>query len=177
MGYSTRYLGRLRIEPVLNDAEVEWLRAYARTHRPFHPTDPYAVPMNPGAEHLTDPEAQRLPGGGYMLPAADVIGLLRCDWRPCVQGCCLVWDKAEKSNTAQQELTYLVDHFLRPGALAADDGRADFADFTFDHHVDGIIAAERGDTGELFLLVAESDEVTRRVLVPGDTQGWAESWG
>ncbi len=37
MGYSTTYLGRLRIEPALNEAEVEWLRAYAKTHRPFTP--------------------------------------------------------------------------------------------------------------------------------------------
>ncbi len=34
MGYSTTYLGRLRIEPALNEAEAEWLRAYAMTHRP-----------------------------------------------------------------------------------------------------------------------------------------------
>lgn len=174
MGYSTTYLGRLRIEPALNEAEVEWLRAYAMTHRPFHPTDPYAVPMNPGAEHLTQPGTRRLPGGGYALPLAQVTGLPRCDWQPCVQGCCLGWERVEKSNTAQRELTYLLDHFLRPGARAAADGRADFAEFTFDHHVHGTIAAERDDTGELFLLLARGDRIIRHVLVPGAAQGWSE---
>ena len=41
------------------------------------------------------------------------------------------------------------------------------AKFTFDHVVHGIIAAERYDTDEHFLIVAESNEVFTRVLVPG----------
>lgn len=172
MGFSTAYLGRLDIEPRLNAQEVEWLRAYARTHRPFHPDDPYAVPMNPGAEHLHHPASSPLPGGGYALPSGPVTGLDRCDWQPCVDGCCLVWDKVEKSNAAARELRYLVDHFLRPDAHAATDGRDDFAPFTFDHHVSGVIAAERDDTRELFLVVADDNSIEERTLVPGDPQWW-----
>lgn len=48
MGFSTRYLGRLDIEPRLNPAEVEWLCAYAELDRRYF-TDPYEVPMNPRA--------------------------------------------------------------------------------------------------------------------------------
>ena len=50
MGYQTSYLGRLDIEPPLNDAEVEWLTAFHHTSRDLHPHDPYEVPMHPRAE-------------------------------------------------------------------------------------------------------------------------------
>lgn len=172
MGYSTEYLGRLDVRPRLNDAEIEWLRCYARTHRPFHPDDPYAVPMNPSAEYRDHPDVQPLPGGGAVLPNRPVQGLDRCDWVPCLDGCCLSWHKVEKSNSAVRELGYLIDHFLRPGAHAAADGRADFAAFTFDHIVSGVIAAERNDTRELFLIVAEDNRIETRTLVRGDPMPW-----
>lgn len=84
-----------------------------------------------------------------------------------------MWVSVEKSNTAQQELTYLIEHFLQPGARAQQDGRADFADFTFDHVVSGTVAAVRDDTRELFLLVAKDNTIRRVVLVPGDPVPWA----
>ena len=40
MGVSTTFMGRLDIEPRLNSAEVEWLRAYAELDR-WYFTDPY----------------------------------------------------------------------------------------------------------------------------------------
>ncbi|MEI2778158.1 MAG: hypothetical protein V9G19_19765 [Tetrasphaera sp.] len=172
MGFSTSYLGRLDIEPRLNNAETEWLRAFRRTQRAFHPDDPYAVPMHPSAEHRTHPLTKPAPGGGWCWPGHGQTGLPRCDWEPCVDGCCLVWSGGEKSNTAAMELTYLVERFLRPQARASTDGRDDFAEFTFDHHVDGIIAAERGDTRELFLIVARDNVITTQVLIPGDSDPW-----
>lgn len=167
MGYSTTYLGRLDIEPALNAAEIEWLRAFTCTDRVLHPDDPYAVPMNPGAECLTEPPVAR-PDDAQPPFATTVEALARCDWLPCVEGCCLSWDGIEKSRAGVIEVQYLIDHFLRPEAHAAADGRADFEHFTFDHHVCGVVAAERSDTRELFLLVAEDNTVAVRTLVAGD---------
>lgn len=172
MGYSTTYLGRLDITPRLNDAETTWLRAFRRTQRAFHPDDPYAVPMHPSAEYLTNPLATRDGGDCWSWPSAGASGLPRCDWEPSVDGSCLHWSEVEKSNTAVSELSYLIDHFLRPHALASTDGRADFAPFTFDHRVDGTIAALRGDSRELFLIVAVNNQITTRTLVPGDPEIW-----
>lgn len=169
MGFNTSYLGRLDIAPRLNPAEVEWLRAFRLTERALHPKDPYAVPMHPRAawsEHLA-----ALRDGGREQPR-DVVGLWRCDWEPCVEGCCLRWATTEKSNHAVQELGYLIDHFLRPGAEASRDGRPDFGEFTFDHVVSGVVAAERDDTRELFLIVADRNELSTRVLVRGDPMPW-----
>lgn len=167
MGFSTHYLGRLDIIPPLNDAEVEWLCAFRETERGFHPDDPYAVPMHPRAEVFEHPECA-LPGGGWVITAKPRVGLSRCDWEPCLQGCCLVWREVEKSNSAVEELAYLIDHFLRPGAHAQRDGRDDFAAFTFDHVVSGVIVAERNDSRGLFLIVADNNALSTQVLVPGD---------
>jgi hypothetical protein len=160
MGFSTAYLGRLDIEPALNREEVEWLRSFARAaHR--DPTDPYSVPMNPGAAPLVDHAESRV------RSTRTSAGLWRCDWQPCPDGCCLTWQEVEKSNDASRELRYLVDHFLRPGAHARTDTRDDFAAFTFDHVVNGTIAAERGDNRELFLIEARDNEIAERTLIPG----------
>ncbi|WP_109473304.1 hypothetical protein [Ornithinimicrobium cavernae] len=76
------------------------------------------------------------------------------------------WVDIEKSNSAVHELQYLIDHFLRPGALAADDGRDDFSDFTFDHVVSGTIAARRQD-GWLYLIQCRDNAISEETLVPG----------
>lgn len=165
MGYSTRYLGRLDIEPRLNPHEATWLRAFQRTHRGLHPDDPYAVPMNPGAEAIGHPLVQESVPGVMIIPTGGP-GLDTCDWAPCVSGCCLQWREIEKSNHATEQLQYLIDHFLRPGALSASDGRDDFEPFTFDHTVSGIIAAQRQD-GWLYLIRAEDNDLEEITLVPG----------
>ena len=159
MGYQTSYLGRLDIEPPLNDAEVEWLTAFHHTSRDLHPHDPYEVPMHPRAER------SEVDGIGPS-PDLHAAALRFCDWGPTPNGMCLRWHEADKSNGALRELSYLIEHFLRPGARASTDGRADFEEFTFDHVVSGVIAAERSD-GRLTLLVAEDNELREMVLVPG----------
>ena len=168
MGHSTRYLGRLDINPVLSEPEIEWLRAYAELHDPA--SRGYDVPLNPRAasadearrtgttaEDVDDPQV-RTPWG-------------RCDWRPCVQGCCLNWREVVKSNNAAQWLTHLVDHFLCADGLARG-ARDDFEDFTFDHVVNGVIAAERSDTRELYLIRAVDNVITTETLVRGDPWDW-----
>lgn len=62
--------------------------------------------------------------------------------------------------------------FLRPHGTASKDGRADFAPFIFNHRVDGTIAALRGDSRELFLIIADNNDITTRALVAGDPELW-----
>ncbi len=182
MGFSTKYLGRLDIEPRLNESEVEWLRAFAAIDR-RHYTEPYEVAMNPRAVQIErlqcdeagedrpdpDPFTSLVPLDGSPYP--------NLDWKPCPDGCCLVWDGTEKSRMAEASLQYLIDHFLRPGALAHTDRRPDFERFTFNHVVNGVIAAERDDTRELFLIVCEHNTIRRQTLVPPDLMEWdLPSW-
>lgn len=170
MSHSIRFLGHLVVEPGLNPEETAWLRAYQRTRRWLHPDDPYAVPKNPVAE--VD-ELRRRPPSAVApdLPAGPVVGLEHCTWQPSADGHRLLWAGDDVAGHALVELRYLVDHFLRPGALAAADGREAFAPFTFDHVVSGIVAAGRDD-GRLSLVLADDNELTELVLVPGLADRW-----
>ena len=164
MGYSTHYLGRLDITPVLREPEIEWLRAYAELIDPG--AHGYDLPPNPRAERVD--RARRSRTSPVQPPEPEIPtpwGM--CDWKPCVEGCCLRWSEVEKSNNAVPWLEHLVDHFLRPDGLARGAG-ADFEDFTFDHVVNGVIAAERGDTRELYLIRAVDNVITTETLVAGD---------
>ncbi|HZG94800.1 MAG TPA: hypothetical protein VEZ46_08815, partial [Mycobacteriales bacterium] len=58
-------------------------------------------------------------------------------------------------------------HFLRPGALASTAGLPGFERFTFDHECSGVVAARREDTGRLWLIVVEDNDVREEERVPG----------
>ncbi|WP_446663704.1 hypothetical protein [Flexivirga sp. B27] len=173
MGFSTKYLGRLDIEPPLNDAEADWLRAFVAIDR-RHYTGPYEVAMNPRALEFARSQQQSDDEGDAFksLVPRDGTPYPHLDWAPCPTGCCLAWDGTEKSRMAEESLQYLIDHFLRPGAHARLDGRPEFEHFTFNHVVSGIIAAERDDTRELFLIVCEDNTIRRELLVRPDPAPW-----
>lgn len=176
MGYGTNFLGHLEVTPPLNDAEADWLRAFAEIDR-RHYSDPYDVAMNPrvvaqegsrGArprdESTPDPFASLSPRDGTPYP--------HLDWVPCGDGCCLRWNGTEKSRMALEWLEYLTDHFLRPGAHARSCGTPEFEHFTFDHQVNGMLAGERDDTGELFLIRARDSTFDVETLVPPRWYPW-----
>lgn len=75
--------------------------------------------------------------------------------------------RSEKSNDAVEALTFLVEHYLGPDARAKDSDNSDFAAFTFDHRLDGVIVGEREDTDELFLVGVQDNTFRHETLVPG----------
>ncbi len=163
MGYSTTYIGHLDITPPLNAAEVEWLIAFAEWRGGPH-GDVFRVPMNPRAEwSLAIKEA----GGSFSSSDPEDLPRRATDWRPCHDGCRLEWDKVEKSNDAIPSIRYLIDHFLGTAAMARDAGGDDFAAFTFDHVLNGVIAAYRDDTEELFLIRAKNNRLSHKTVVQG----------
>ncbi|WP_404389640.1 hypothetical protein [Humibacillus xanthopallidus] len=166
------------------------MTAYAMVDR-RHFTDPYEVPMNPRAlvveqerqrnearmvrgarprkrgrrPDVRDPFTTLTPGDGSPYP--------HLDWTPCTDGCCLQWDsRTEKSRMAEAWLQYLIDRFLRPGAIARTSDKPDFDPFTFDHVVNGLLAATRDDTRELWLIRAVDNEITTEQLVAPDVMPW-----
>ncbi len=162
MGMQTRYLGALTITPPLCQEEVVWLRAHQRTNFSLHPDDPYPAAMNPTAERT-----QAFANGSRAASRPSHLRRPRwVDWAPNLDGTHLCWQEADKSNTPIPQIEYLIDHFLKPGAHASRDGRADFAPFTFDHVVSGVMAAERSD-GRLYLIEAEENIVREVVLIRG----------
>ncbi len=161
MGYDTEYLGHLTVTPPLNPAEVEWLSGFADWGA-LPDGDPFRLPMNPRAE-LAQACADR--GGALGQPRMVPTGIQ--DWRVCTHGDRITWQRREKSNDATAVLRFLVEHYLGPGARAKDCGREGFEEFTFDHRLDGVLAACRDDTDELFLIVVEDSVIDTETLVPG----------
>lgn len=155
-------IGRLRINPPLNQAELEYLIAFAESRRWQRAGGPYAVPDHPLAEcgdALAEcGDIERDPAA-YGVPALGQPGLLCC-WRPDPGGATLI-PVAPPASTAVcagagaadelvHWLAYLRDHFLAPGARAA--GLGAFAGFSFDHLLNGAVAVFRADTGRLGLV-------------------------
>lgn len=97
--------------------------------------DAFSLPMNPRAEL---PAAFDRNGGS--LPTSHAIPYGVRDWVVCEHGDHLRWRRAENSNDAVRALQFLVRHYLGRDALAKESGHPDFAEFTFDHRLDGVIA-------------------------------------
>ncbi len=165
MGFSTQYLGYLTITPSLNPAEVEWLSGFADWGA-LSDGDPFHLPMNPRAAL-----AAAFADGGGTMPSLHEVPRGVHDWRVSTDGERISWRRMEKSNDAVGTLRFLVGHYLGPEALARNHGGRDFAEFTFDHRLDGVLAAERDDTDELLLITVVDSDVRTRVLVPG-SQWW-----
>lgn len=165
MGDNTEYLGHLTITPRLNPAEVQWLLGFA-DWAGGPGADPFSLPMNPRAELAH----ARTHGSGAVPPHSRIPWGVS-DWQVSFHGDRLRWSRAEKSHDAVATLEFLADHFLGPAALAKQSTNPDFADFTFDHRLDGVIAGCREDTDELFLLWVENSVVTWETVVPG-TPPW-----
>lgn len=159
MGYRTDFIGYIEIEPPLNTAEHQYLSAFSRSRRCTRTGGPYAVPGNPYAEDEAAYVDVNLPPEGQ--PG------LWCDWMPTGEGAALHVEGREKFYQPVEWLTYLIEHFLKPGAHASRSNEPWFADFNFDHRLDGMVVACRNDTCEIFAIRVDRNNVTRSVLWPG----------
>lgn len=168
MGYTTDFIGHISIDPPLNRAEQHYLAALGQSRRYDRAGGPYAVPYNPAAER--DEPVADIDAYNSVAPGQPS---LWCQWQPSWGGAALAFDGGEKFYAATAWLSYLIEHFLAPGAHAQSSGLACFAEFTFDHVLNGIIAANRRDTGRLYLIVVKDNEVSERTLVPGESE-WPE---
>ncbi len=166
MGYTTDFVGHVLVDPPLNEAEAGYLRAFAATRRWDRPGGPYVV--------LDHPLASDDPGDdvdAHNRPPPGQPGLW-CDWVPCLDGHCLAYNGREKFYRPVEWMRYVIDHFLRPGAIASGSGLPCFDGFTFNHSCNGVVAGARRDTAEVFLIEVRDNSVTRRVLVPGMADDW-----
>lgn len=160
MGFNTDFVGHVMIDPPLNAAETEYLTAFNRTRHWDRHQGPYVVldhPMSPDPHDHSDAYNRPAPGQPELW----------CRWIPCLDGHCLTWDGHEKPYQMTQWLSYLIDTFLRPEAAASSSGDSLFQDFSFDHVCNGVVAGSRRDTGRLYLIWVDGNEVEEETLMPG----------
>ena len=162
MGYPTDFIGHIDIEPALNADEIAYLTAFTESRRFTRPGGPYDVPGNPRAEQAGDFDPHL-----YNQPSQGQPGLW-CAWEACWEGCCLAYDGSEKFYGAATWLTYLIDHFLKPGALASRSADDRFAGFSFDHALDGMVVGCRRDNKQLFAITVKKNRVREEILRRAD---------
>jgi hypothetical protein len=69
----------------------------------------------------------------------------------------LEWDGGEKFYESAEWMKYLIDQFLRPGAVA--EGQPGFEAFTFDHVCNGVIEAQGEDPDDKWKLIVTDNVV------------------
>lgn len=148
MGYTTEFTGQVKVEPPLNPSEIDYLRQFAATRHMKRARGPYYV----GTDEADVSDQNNPPAG---QPG------LWCSWEPTDDGTAIEWNEMEKFYDAQEWMRYLVDHFLKPDAYACGDVAPQFANFTFDHVVNGTIDAEGEERDDVWQLVVTDNIVTR----------------
>lgn len=157
MGYTTTFGGAFIIEPPLNEHEVKYLQAFNATRRMKRTKGQYYVDgmgfkgqdhEDDVLEYNTSPDGQ--PG-------------LWCAWTVSDDGTRIMWDECEKAYNMGEWLVYIIDHFIKPGAVtSATDVQLDqpqFLPFTYDHVVNGTVTAAGEDPGDLWVLMVEDNVV------------------
>ncbi|MEV7025544.1 hypothetical protein [Kitasatospora sp. NPDC093558] len=152
MGYTTDFTGRIAVEPPLNEQEIAYLRKFAETRRMDREKGPYYVDGTGYAGQGHDPDIR-----DFSKPPAGQPGLW-CQWEPTDDGAAIQWNGHEKFYDSPEWMTYLVDHFLKPGAHA--QGEPGFEDFTFDHVLDGVIDAQGEESWDTWQLTVRDNEVS-----------------
>ncbi|MEV6403971.1 hypothetical protein AB0M58_13635 [Streptomyces bobili] len=135
MDFSAPPTGTLTVSPPLNPQEIAFLRSFSASRRMRRREGPYSTREDVPYDDLGPVD--------YNRPHEGQPGL-SCNWEPTDDGAGIRWDGSTSFDHADEWLQYIVDHFLRPGAVAqhlADSSQrpdqVDFSAFTFDHHVNG----------------------------------------
>lgn len=154
MGYTTDFWGEVQISPPLNQAEIDYLNKFNQTRRMDRQRGPYFVDGTGSYGQNHDADIR-----DFNRPPTGQPGLW-CQWVPSMDGTAIEWDGGEKFYESDKWMAYLIDHFLKPGAQAQHSGDPQFAEFTFDHVLNGEIDAQGEDPGDRWKLVVKDNKVT-----------------
>src|SRR5699024_2743944 len=108
--------GNVTVTPPLNSHEITYLKRFANTRRMDRANGPYYIGGTDGEYG----SGQGLDADihNYNKPPAGQPSLWVC-WEPSDDGTQIAWNGAEKFSGALAWMTYLIEHFLKPGAHAA----------------------------------------------------------
>lgn len=175
MGYTTDFIGRVKIDPPLNADEISYLTSFAETRRMHREAGPYYTASDGFRGQGHDGDVI-----DYNSPGPEQPGLW-CQWVPTEDGTALEWDGGEKFYYAEEWMRYLIDTFLKPDAAVYSelggehnvDGRIypiEFNNFAFDHVVNGVIEAFGEESGDIWRLTVTNNvvKVQRAQLVYSD---------
>ena len=88
-----------------------------------------------------------------------------CDFIPDNSGKFIKWDGTEKTSDAVEWVQFLINHFLKEGAIASNCSSSEFEEFTFNHVLNGELEADGEKSGDLWLLKVANNRVTRHEAI------------
>lgn len=149
MGYTTDFEGSVAIEPPLNAAEISFLSQFNQTRRMARKLGPYYVGGTGSYGQGHDPDIINFnePPRGH--PS------LWCQWTPTEDGAEIVWDEGEKFYGSAEWMTYIIDHFLKPGCLA----QKELPFLQGNHTCNGVIYAQGEDPSDIWRLIVTDNQV------------------
>lgn len=153
MGYTTDFYGDVEVDPPLNEKEIQFLNKFNQTRRMERNNGPYFVDGTGFMGQGLDPDV--IDGN---RPPAGQPGLW-CQWVPSEDGTRIKWDQGEKFYDPADWMEYIIDHFLKPGAVGALHNGNELEGFTFDHVVSGTIEAQGEDPDDRWLLIVDNNLV------------------
>lgn len=153
MGYTTEFEGQIEVSPPLNAKEVEFLNKFNGTRRMNRSNGPYFVDGSGDFGQGGDTDII-----SYNEPPAGQPGLW-CGWEASSDGRFIRWDGGEKFYASVEWMQYLIDHFLKPGAIA----KSKLPFLQANHTLNGVIYAQGEDSDDKWRLVVEANVVTPQV--------------
>lgn len=157
MGYNTNFEGRIEIDPPLNNKEINYLIKFSQTRHMTRGLGPYWVTDIPYQDSNKELDVKNC-----NIPPPSQPGLW-CNFEPSFSGTALVWNEAEKTYGAVEWIQYIIDHFLKPGAitqvLAPDHGI--FQHFQYNHIRNGEFIAQGEDPEDRWKLKVTNNVVKK----------------
>lgn len=149
MGYTTDFSGQVKVDPPLNAEEITFLTKFNKTRRMDRTHGPYFVDGSGfhGQDHDNDIVDFNRPPKGQ--PG------LWCQWTPTEDGTAIEWDGGEKFYESAEWMKYLIEHFLKPDALAKNQ-----LPFLQGHTCNGEIEAVGEDPDDRWKLVVINNRVS-----------------
>jgi len=138
MGYTTDFSGSVEVSPALSQEEQEFLWRFADTRH---------CQRKEGLYYLRKDEEDINSGGTVTNgndPEQGAPGLW-CQWVPTDDGTGIEWDGGENFYSAEQWLSFLIEHFLKPNCRAKQADPERFA-FLQEHTCNGEIFASGEDS-------------------------------
>lgn len=151
MGYTTTFDGSVKIEPPLNQEEIQFLQKFNETRRMNRANGPYFVDGSGfmGQDHDPDVRDHNRPPEGQ--PG------LWCQWTVNDEGTEIEWDEGEKFYDADLWMTYIIEHFLKPNPIAKSQ-----LPFLQGHICNGVVDAQGEDSDDRWRLVVIDNKVEKK---------------
>lgn len=153
MGYNTDFIGRVEVDPPLNEQEIEYLRKFSESRRMDREKGPYFV----DGENYTglDKDSDII---NHNRPPEGQPGLW-CDWVPNDDGTAIEWNGDEKSYDMLDWMEYLIVHFIGSLPNAKVKHPEEFA-FLQSHTCNGFVEAQGEDPDDRWAISVEDNIVT-----------------